>query len=208
MEAGPPRNRWDEELAAYAERDREQPPAPGGICLIGSSNIRLWTTLAEDFPGLNVLNRGVGGAKLAEIAEFGPQLVGSAKPRLVVVSAGTNDIAGGATADDVRAAFARLVGNLRREQPDVGVAFLAIAPSIERWSQFDRQRDANTAVRAFIEASGDAGLHYLDANAAFLGPDGTPDPVCFADDRQHPSTIGNARRAEILRPLLKQHLAE
>lgn len=206
--AAPAPNRWDAELAAYAERDREQPPTAGGIALVGSSNIRLWTTLAEDFPGLNVVNRGVGGARLAEVADFAPQLVAQAKPRLVVVSAGTNDIAAGATAREVQAAFARLVGNLRREQPDVGIAFLAIAPSIERWSQLDRQREANAAVQEFIAASGDAGLRYLDANAAFLGPDGTPDPVCFADDKQHPSTIGNGRRAEILRPLFKQLLEE
>ena len=44
------------------------------------------------------------------------------------------------------------------------------------------------------------------ANAAFLGPEGTPAPECFLDDMQHPSTIGNARRAELLRPMLKDLL--
>jgi hypothetical protein len=61
-------------------------------------------------------------------------------------------------------------------------------------------------VRAFIEAEADPRLRYLDANAAFLGSDGTPDPVAFVEDQQHPSTIGNARRAEILRPAFKEML--
>ena len=204
--SGPPPTRWDDELAALAERDRAAPPAPGGICLIGSSNIRLWTTIADDFPGMNVVNRGVGGARLAELADFAPRLVAAAKPRAVVVSAGTNDVAAGATAQEVQGAFATLVANLRTATPDATIAFLAIAPSLERWEQAGLQREANEAVRVFIEASGDPRLRYLDANAAFLGPDGRPDPVSFADDQQHPSTIGNARRAEILRPAFREML--
>jgi hypothetical protein len=100
---------------------------------------------------------------------------------------------------EVREAFAQLVANLHSAAPDVRIAFLAIAPSIKRWEQREAQAAANEAVRAFIEAAGDTRLRYLDANTAFLGSDGAPDPVAFIDDQQHPSTIGNARRAEILR---------
>jgi lysophospholipase L1-like esterase len=131
------------------------------------------------------------------------------EPRLVVVSAGTNDLAAGRTPADIAADFGRLVANLRRELPDVKVAFLAIAPTIMRWDQRDTQAAANAAVRAAVEsgALGD-GIAFIDANRAFLGSDGTPAPECFLDDQQHPSTIGNARRAELMRPLLEQLLAE
>jgi hypothetical protein len=207
--AGPQPARWDEDIAASEARDRESPPAPGGVCLLGSSNIRLWTTLADDFPGLNVVNRGVGGAKLAELAEFAPRLVAAAKPRVIVVSAGTNDVGAGATAAEVRDAFAGLVANIRRQQPDATIAFLAIAPSLKRWDQLDRQREANDAVRGLIDSGNlGANVQFLDANAAFLGPDGKPAPECFVEDLQHPSVIGNARRAEILRPLLEKLLAD
>ncbi|MFM8705501.1 MAG: GDSL-type esterase/lipase family protein, partial [Planctomycetia bacterium] len=203
----PPPVRWEEELAAFEKADREQPPEAGGVVFLGSSNIRLWNTLAGDFPGLSVVNRGVGGATLAELARVADRLVAAARPRAVVVSAGGNDIAGGASPADVRDAFASLVGNLRRELPDVRVAFVAIAPSIRRWEQRERQDEANRVVREFIDAQVDArgdqaGLSFLDANAAFLGPDGLPAVECFLDDQQHPSTIGNARRAAIMRPLV------
>jgi hypothetical protein len=87
------------------------------------------------------------------------------------------------------------------------VAFLAITPSIRRWDQLDRQQAANEAIRAAVEAAG-AGLAYVDTSAAFIGPDGRPAAECFLDDKQHPSTIGNARRAAILRPALERLLAE
>ena len=203
--AVPTAGRWENEIAAFEKADREQPPAPGGVVFLGSSNIRMWNTLDGDFPGLNVINRGVGGAKLAELAACSHRLVPAAKPRAVVVSAGGNDIAAGATAEAVRDAFALLVKNLRAELPDVKIAFLALLPSEKRWEQRDRQREANEAVRDFIAAQvaaeGDAaGMVFIDANAAVLGPDGLPAVECFLDDKLHPSTIGNARRATIIRP--------
>jgi lysophospholipase L1-like esterase len=158
---------------------------------------------------MNVVNRGVSGCRLADLAEFAPVIAAPLEPRLVVVSAGTNDLAAGRTPADIAADFGRLVANLRRELPDVKVAFLAIAPTIMRWDQRDTQAAANAAVRAAVEsgALGD-GIAFIDANRAFLGSDGTPAPECFLDDQQHPSTIGNARRAELMRPLLEQLLAE
>ena len=204
---GPPPVQWAEEIAAFAARDRESPPQHGGVCLLGSSNIRMWTTLADDFPGLNVVNRGVGGCRLGELAEFGPRLVAAAKPRVIVVSAGTNDIAAGLTPGQIRDDFLRLAASLRQELPDTTVAFLAIAPSIRRWDQLERQTAANEAIRAAVAAGGQ-GLAYIDANAAFLGPDGRPTAECFLDDHQHPSTIGNARRAAIMRPVLEKLLTE
>ena len=205
--AGPPPARWEEEIAAYEKLERDQPPVQGGVCLLGSSNIRLWATLADDFPGMKVVNRGVGAARLAELAAFAPRLVAGSKPRVIVVSAGTNDIGSGATAAEVCQAFERLVANVRRDLPDVGIAFVAISPSIKRWDQADRQREANEAIRTFVESGrGGHGLRFIDANAAFLGPDGRPAPECFLDDQQHPSTIGNARRAAIMRPVLEEML--
>ncbi|MBM4011301.1 MAG: hypothetical protein FJ286_07955 [Planctomycetes bacterium] len=205
---GEPSERWAREIAAYEQVDRESPPQAGGVVLLGSSNVRMWNTLADDFPGMNVLNRGVGGCRLVELTEFASRLVAAARPRVVVVSAGTNDIAAGASTEEIRDAFEGLVATLRREAPDATLVFLAISPTIKRWDQLDRQVAANAAIKAAIDALGrDGDLVYLDANAAFLGPDGKPAAECFLDDMQHPSTIGNARRAEVIRPILRELLA-
>lgn len=204
---GPATGRWEEEVAAFERLDRESPPAPGGVCMLGSSNISMWTTLAEDFPGMNVLNRGVGGCRLADLADFAPRLVAVARPRVIVVSAGANDVAAGNSTDVIRDDFLRLVARLRQDLPDVKIVFLAIAPSIKRWEQLEQQQAANAAIRAAVEAGG-PGLAYVDVSSALLGPDGTPAPECFLDDLLHPSTIGNARRAEMLRPALLKMLEE
>jgi lysophospholipase L1-like esterase/phosphoserine phosphatase len=204
--AGPTPAKWEDELAAYERRDRESPPEAGGIVFLGSSNIRMWNTLAEDFPGMNIVNRGVGGCRLVELVDFAPRLVAAARPRVIVIGAGTNDVDGGVSTPEIRAAFERVVGNLRREHPDAKIVFLAISPTVKRWEQLDRQLEANATIKEFIDASTDGKLVYLDANAAFIGPEGTPAAECFLDDMQHPSTIGNSRRAEIMRPVLENLL--
>ena len=201
--AAPVTSRWEQEIASIEAADRESPPAAGGVVFLGSSNIRMWTTMADDFPDMQPINRGVGGAQLVELASLASRLVTAAKPAAVVVSAGGNDIAAGIAPADVRDAFAQLVSNLRPELPDARIVFLAIAPSIQRWGQRDRQAEANDAIREWIASQGqDAKVAYIDANAAFIGADGTPAVECFLDDQLHPSTIGNARRAAIIRPVL------
>src|SRR3546814_18702372 len=53
---------WQADIAAFEAADRTAPPSRGAVLFIGSSSIRLWKTLAADFPGVNTLNRGFGGA--------------------------------------------------------------------------------------------------------------------------------------------------
>src|SRR5688572_19564376 len=55
-------DKWATAIAQFAEADLDQAPAPGGVLFVGSSSIRLWKTLAEDFPRLPVINRGFGGS--------------------------------------------------------------------------------------------------------------------------------------------------
>src|SRR6185312_14197633 len=54
---------WEKDIAAFEARDKTNPPPANGILFIGSSTIRFWTTLATDFPGQPVINRGFGGSE-------------------------------------------------------------------------------------------------------------------------------------------------
>ena len=57
---------WEPAIEAFARQDRAQPPPRHGVLFIGSSSIRAWSTLAEDFPGVPVINRGFGGSAIAD----------------------------------------------------------------------------------------------------------------------------------------------
>ena len=54
------------EIEAFEASDRTNRPAPGGLLFVGSSSIRLWKTLAQDFPEHPVINRGFGGSQIID----------------------------------------------------------------------------------------------------------------------------------------------
>lgn len=200
--------RWEEEVARYEAADRESPPGGGGVVFVGSSNIRMWDTLAEDFPGVAVVNRGVGGCTLAELARFAPRLIDVHRPDVIVVSAGTNDLNDGAAPEDVLAAFRALLETCHRDHPQATVVMLGALPAKSRWEQRDRQLRTNDLLRAATAAASAGGskVEFIDLGGAFLGADGLPDPAAFLDDDLHPSREGNARRAAELRPVIERCL--
>src|SRR5579859_3047551 len=57
--------KWEKDIAAFEASDRTNPPPKDCIVFVGSSSIRFWSSLKEDFPGLPVVNRGFGGSELA-----------------------------------------------------------------------------------------------------------------------------------------------
>src|SRR3954451_16315089 len=62
--------RWEKEIAAFEAKDRQNPPPRGAVLFTGASSIRMWTTLAQDFPNHAVLNRGFGGSQIEDATYF------------------------------------------------------------------------------------------------------------------------------------------
>ena len=100
-QGGPNPSKWEADIRAFEAADLSDPPVRGGIIFTGSSSIRLWTTLKEDFPGLPVVNRGFGGSMLPEVTAFVDRIITPHQPMLVVVYCGGNDINAGRSADQV-----------------------------------------------------------------------------------------------------------
>src|SRR5262245_57010070 len=78
------------EIQAFEASDKTNPPPQHGILFIGSSSIRLWKTLAADFPGRPVINRGFGGSQIIDSVNYFDRLVLPYHPKLIVFYAGGN----------------------------------------------------------------------------------------------------------------------
>ena len=192
--------RWEKDIAAFEQRDRTNPPPAEGILFIGSSNIRMWSTLTTDFAGYPVIQRGFGGCFLADVAHFADRIAIPYRPRLIVVSAGGNDLHAGAPPGAVLAAFTQFVGTVRAALPDTRIAFMSISPCRARWSETAAMQEVNALVRAY--SAGQPNLDFINTFDAMLGPDGQPVDAYFLDDRLHHNATGNAVRAAIVRPHL------
>src|SRR3546814_201745 len=116
-----------------SRRVPQSPPAHP-VVFTGSSSVRMWTSLAAEFPLQPVLNRGFGGSQLRDAIWHADQVAVRYQPRRIVLYAGDNDIDAGRTPEQVRDDFRAFVARIRRDLPDVPIARLAIKPSLDRKS--------------------------------------------------------------------------
>ena len=193
-------SRWESEIHAFETADLSDPPPRGGIIFTGSSSIRLWTTLKEDFPGLPVVNRGFGGSMLPEVTAFLERIVIPHKPALVVIYCGGNDINAGRSAEQVTADFKALVAVLHDALPLTRIDYISIAPNPARWSQVETVKRANRQIADYVAT--DSRLAFIDVFPRMLGPDGMPKPDIFRDDQLHMNAAGYAIWTEVIRPYL------
>lgn len=179
---------YEPEVRALEARLRASPPPERPVVFYGSSSVRLWETLAADFPDLPVLNLGFGGSTLAACAHFFARLVPPCRPRSIVFYAGDNDLGDGLPPEHVLRSLQWLRAQVQAALPEARFVFLAIKPSPARWGIRERIDSANRLVRA--ELAGWPAASFLDIAPAMLGPDGLPRAELFAEDGLHLSPAG------------------
>ena len=196
---------WYEDEVRWLERTRNlglvDPPP---VAFYGSSSIRLWETLQEDFPGIGVVNLGFGWSTLAACAHFFSRLVPPHRPRSLLVYAGDNDLQDGDSPAHVRDDFAAFVSKARALDPGVPIAFIAIKPSVARKALLPKIREANALVREY--AATQQGVTYLDVFTPMLGRDGQPQPQWFIADGLHMNRKGYVLWIDVVKPWLEATL--
>lgn len=190
--------KWEKEIAAFEAKDQENPPAKGGIVFVGSSSIRKWTTLEQDFPHHRVLNRGFGGSELSDSVYFADRIVIPYAPRMIVVYAGGNDINAKKTAETVFASFKAFVKKVRAKMPDAPIAYISIAGNPKRWAQVEEVKKANALIADYVKNNPNLKLKYIDVFSKMLGADGLPLPDIFVADQLHMNPKGYALWTKIV----------
>ena len=192
--------KWERDIAAFEAADREHPAEKGEIVFTGSSTIRRWTTLAQDFPGFRVVNRGFGGSQMDDSLFFAERIIVPREPAAVVIFAGSNDINAGREPVGVAEDFKAFVGKVRGRLPKTAILYIEITSSPKRWEQREKVIEANRLIRAFCKET--PGVKFIAVREKFFGTNGEPREELFAADRLHPNGEGYKILAEAIRPLL------
>lgn len=192
---------WANDMARFAEEDAAHPPPHDAVLFIGSSSIRFWNSLAEDFPGIAVINRGFGGSQIRDSTWYADRIVVPYKPRLVVFYAGDNDINAGRKPAQVLADVQAFVARVRKDLPDVRIGYLAIKPSPSRIEQLPLQQEANRMIRDWIATQ--QRIDFIDVATPMLDASGVPRPELFRSDRLHMTAEGYAIWRDVVAPYLK-----
>jgi len=182
--------RWGDSLAAFEKSDKASPPAPGGVLFVGSSSIRLWPHLPDDFRQVKVINRGFGGSTMADCSLLAPQLVVQYRPRHVIVYAGDNDLAEGRTPQQVLESFQEFVRTVRAELPEAKISYISVKPSPLRAPLMELAREVNTLVSRYLAELPNAS--YIDVFTPMLDGEGRPRIDLYGPDRLHMNAAGYA----------------
>jgi lysophospholipase L1-like esterase len=199
--AAPAPSKWEAEIKAFETAHQTNPPPANGILFVGSSSIRLWKTLAQDFPELPVINRGFGGSQIVDSTHFAPRIIFPSRPRMIVLYAGDNDIAAGKSPEQVLADFKEFVGTVRAKLPESRIAFISIKPSPSRWHLADKVKQANALIEEYCRSGNQ--LTFIDVFREMLGTDGQPRAELFVQDRLHLNEQGYALWRRLVQPHLK-----
>jgi lysophospholipase L1-like esterase len=197
----PSSDQWHHDMARFAAEDAATAPPRDAFVFTGSSSVRMWRTLAEDFSGKPILNRGFGGSQVREAVHHADRIAIRYRPRMVLLYAGDNEIDAGRSPEHVLHDFRAFVARVRRDLPDTPIAFLAIKPSPLRAGQLPRQQAANALVRR--EAARLRNVVFIDVATPMLGTDGQPQPGLFLEDRLHMNDQGYALWRAIVAPHLE-----
>lgn len=164
------------------------PEATNRVVFYGSSSIRLWTTLAQDFPHSKSLNLGFGGSTLAACAWFFERLIVPVAPQSLVFYAGDNDLGDGRHPQEVYLFFCAFAEKMSRLLPGVSWYFLSIKVSPSRWGISKQILETNKLIRNELARLPDC--HYVDMTTPLLAADGKPRREFFENDGLHLNPVG------------------
>ena len=194
---------YADEINAFGAADQTQMPPTGAVLFIGSSSIRLWSTLAQDFPEIPVINRGFGGSLIQDSTRYAGRIAIPYKPKIIVLCAGTNDLAyGGKDPQQVLLDYKDFVGTIHAALPNTRIVYLAINPTVARWKQEGRNLETNFLIEKFtVETSSPAEkLSFIDPHSELLTADDQPQPRLLRSDGLHFNADGYKVWAALIKP--------
>jgi len=191
---------WENAIRAFEAADKTNPPPQNAILFIGSSSIKRWTTLADDFQGYTVINRGFGGSHLSDSVAFVDRIVIPYKPKIVLIYAGDNDIAFGKSPEEVFGDFKKFVKKVHASLPETTVEFISIKPSPLREKYLEQIKKTNRMIKEFAGKQKRVG--YIDVFTPMLNGEGRPRPELVVKDGLHP----NKECYDLWASIIKQEL--
>ena len=200
------------QLARYRQADAALGPLAAGenrVVFFGDSITDIWH-LDQYFPGKPYVNRGIGGQTTPQMLVRFRQDVIDLHPKVVVILAGTNDIAGNTGPmrnEDIEANLASMAELARVH--GIRVVFSSVLPVhnyTERAKDFFAQRptarilELNTWLKDYCARNG---VVYLDYFSALVDDKGLLKKE-LADDGLHPNDAGY----KIMAPLAEGAIAK
>jgi lysophospholipase L1-like esterase len=196
-----PKPRFWDDVQTIKAYDKLFTPTPHPILFVGSSSIRKWADLQQAFGSYGVINRGIGGTVIDEIAYYLNDIVFPYQPRQIVLYVGENDLPNEKnTADSVFNKTVHLYQLIRATLPEVPIVYISFKPSPSRDKYQQKAADANRMIKTFLAK--EKNTVFVDVYTPMLSKEGKSRPELFVGDMLHMNQQGYTIWDDAVRPYL------
>lgn len=192
---------YQKEIAAFEALDAARPPQKGAVLFIGSSILRLWSTLEQDMRPIPVLNRAFGGARTWEVLHYMDRIVLPYEPRVIVYYCGSNDIHCGAEPQGIAQRFEEFVARVREKLPSARVVFISIIQSPQKRGKWNTIEETNRLIRTYCRSA--PGVSFVDVNPVFFDNAHRPRAELYAEDGLHLRPEAYREMTRVIKPVLE-----
>ena len=186
----PIKNVYEKEISALEQLDKTEKYADNSIFLVGSSSIRLWSTLKEDLAPYPFIQRGFGGSRTPDVVQYLKRLAYPHNFRAVVIFV-ANDLTGSPidlkpkeTLDNFKA----MVKILRAKYKKQPVFIVEITPSTLRWKSWPQIQQTNALLKKYCSKG--KYLYFIETAQNYLNEKGEPRDELFREDHLHQNREG------------------
>jgi hypothetical protein len=156
----------------------------------GSSTIRLWDTLYQDFKDYKPINLGFGGSTIAACCWFFDEIVLPVKSATkIIFYAGDNDLGDGRHPEEVCIFYRELIFKLRQNFKKIPFYYISIKPSISRIEIMEKIIYTNKLIKNEINNS-KGNEFFINVFDKMITKKGTPIKNYFDADGLHLSKKG------------------
>jgi lysophospholipase L1-like esterase len=187
---------WYNDEIKRLEKEIETITYQPQLIFYGSSSIRLWEGLCDDFKVYHPLNLGFGGSTLEACVYYFNRVFSTLRPKQLVIYAGDNDLGDGKKPTELHNCFIRLCQLIDASFGNIPVFYISVKPSLSRWHINEEIKYANRLIEETIQTK--ESMHYVNVYDKMIGQNGFPLKNLYDIDGLHLSKEGYTLWKEIL----------
>jgi lysophospholipase L1-like esterase len=193
-------DRWQAEVKEITKKYDSINWEKEAIVFTGSSSIRLWKTIQNDFPKSTIINTGFGGSQTHDLLKYLDALIIRFAPAKVFIYEGDNDINAQKPIPQIIQEHLEIITRLKEKLPDATFYILSTKPSPSRWALKDSYLELNEQMKNFCTFQ--SGVTFIDVWTPMMDKSGKPNAKLFVEDKLHM----NKKGYKIWKKAIKPHV--
>lgn len=180
--------RFDREIRLFRKKDMLDMPEDGGVLFIGSSSIRRWSSLHQDFPELDIIHRGFGGSTSEDALKYMGHIVLPYNPSVIVYYEGDNDIPRGLTYEEIISNMRTFIEKAGKQDPEIKIFMISPKPSIARMHLWEKYKELHERMKMLTNIYNS--VYYVDVASPMFNKNGKLREEIFIKDGIHMNEKG------------------